>query len=131
MKRLIFQIEDDASTLEVYEIALEQAGFEVDTVESGEEALERLKLIKKGDLRKPDLILLDYLLPGIDGLDVLQNIRKDPKLKNLKVFITSNYSVRELKDKGEMIKGEKVVLKADYPPTKMVELIKDELDNSS
>ena len=128
MKRLILLIEDDASTSEVYEIALEQADFEVDTVESGEEAIERLKLIRKGEVRKPDLVLLDYLLPGIDGFDVLQNLRKDSKTKNLKVFITSNYSVKELKDKGEMIKGEKVVLKADYPPTKMVELINKELE---
>jgi len=126
-KKLIFLVEDDASTMEVYKIALEQAGFEVDPIESGEEALEKIKLIKQDKLKAPDLILLDYILPGIDGFDVLREIKKHPKTKKLKVFLTTNYSIEELKSRGEFINGEKFVLKADYPPTKMLLLVKKEL----
>jgi len=121
MNKNILLIEDDPSTLEVYKIALEQAGFVVDTADSGEEALEKIK--EDGH----DLILLDYILPGIDGSEVLREIRKNPKTKKIKVLITTNYSKEALKEKGEFVAGEKFVIKADYPPLKMIELIKKEL----
>jgi len=127
MKKLIFLVEDDASTMEVYKLALEGAGFEVDPIESGEEALEKIKEIEQGKLKVPDLILLDYILPGIDGFEVLEEIKKNPKTKKIKVFLTTNYSIEELKNRREFINGEKFILKADYSPTKMVQLIKKEL----
>lgn len=122
MNKNILLIEDDPSTLEVYKIALEQAGFVVDTADSGEEALEKIK--EDGH----DLILLDYILPGIDGSEVLREIKKNPKTKKIKVLITTNYSKEALKEKGKFVAGEKFVIKADYPPLKMIELIKKELD---
>jgi len=121
MNENILIIEDDPSTLEVYKIALEQAGFIVDTADSGEEALEKIK--EDGH----DLILLDYILPCIDGNEVLREIRKNPKTKKIKVLITTNYSKEALKEKGKFVTGEKFVIKADYPPLKMIELIKKEL----
>lgn len=127
MKKLIFLVEDDASTMEVYKLALEGAGFEVDPIESGEEALEKIKEIEQGKLKVPDLILLDYILPGIDGFEVLEEIKKNSKTKKIKVFLTTNYSIEELKNRREFINGEKFILKADCSPTKMVQLIKKEL----
>lgn len=126
MKKILF-IEDDPSTLEVYKIALEEAGFKVEPADSGEEALEKLKEISNGKMDKPDLILLDYILPEIDGLAVLKEINKNPKTKDIKVLITTNYSVEALKEKGKFVKGEKFIIKADYPPRKMVKLIKKEI----
>ena len=128
MKKLIFLVEDDASTMEVYKLALEGAGFEVDPIESGEEALEKIKEIEQGKLKVPDLILLDYILPGIDGFEVLEEIKKNSKTKKIKVFLTTNYSIEELKNRGKFINGEKFILKADCSPTKMVQLIKKELE---
>jgi len=126
MKKILF-IEDDPSTLEVYKIALEEAGFEVEPIDSGEEALEKLKDISDGRASKPDLVLLDYILPEIDGLTVLKEIKKNPKIKDIKVLITTNYSVEALKQKGKFVKGEKFIIKADYPPRRMIELIKKEI----
>lgn len=127
-KKQILFIEDDHSTMEVYQIAFEQAGFEVIPIFSGEDALELIKEIVRNKAKKPDLVLLDYVLSGVDGFEVLREIRKNPKTKNLKVILTTNYSVAELKLKGKFIDGKKFVLKADYPPSKLIELIKKELD---
>lgn len=127
-KKQILFIEDDHSTMEVYQVSLEQAGFEVIPIFSGEEALEKIKEIVQGKTKKPDLIMLDYVLSGIDGLEVLKEIRKNPKTKDLKVFMTTNYSVTELKLKNKFIDGQKFIVKADYPPRKLIELIKKELD---
>ena len=126
-KKQILFIEDDHSTMEVYQIAFEQAGFEVIPIFSGEDALEVIKEIVQNKTKKPDLILLDYVLSGVDGFEVLREIRKNPKTKNLKVLLTTNYSVAELKLKGKFIDGEKFVLKADYPPSKLIELVKKDL----
>lgn len=127
-KKQILFIEDDHSTMEVYQISLEQAGFEVIPIFSGEDALKKLKEIVQEKVKKPDLVLLDYVLSGIDGLEVLKEIRKNPKTKDLKVFITTNYSIAELKLKSKLINGEKFILKADYPPRKLIELIKKEFE---
>jgi len=123
MNKNVLLIEDDPSTMEVYKIALEQAGFVVDTADSGEDALEKIK--EDGH----DLILLDYILPGVDGGVVLREIRKNPKTKKIKVLIITNYSKEALESKGKFIAGEKFVIKADYPPMKMIELIKKELED--
>jgi len=125
MKKLIFFVEDDPATVEVYETALKANGFAVEIFTSGEEVLERMKQINGA--QKPDLILLDFILPELDGLQVVREIRKNKKTKDIKIFITTNYSIEELKAKGKFVDGEKFILKADYPPTRMIELIKKEL----
>lgn len=124
-KKLIFFVEDDPSTVEVYEIALKANDFIVETFTSGEEVLERIK--QADNTQKPNLILLDFILPEMDGLQVVREIRKNKKMKDIKIFITTNYSIEELKAKGKFVDGEKFILKADYPPTRMIKLIKKEL----
>ena len=126
-KKLILFIEDDIPTIEVYKIALERAGFMVEVLTSGEEAMDKIAEIEQGEAVKPDLVLLDYILPDIDGLQVLKEIRKRESTKDLKVFVATNYSVEKLKQEGKFVNGEKFILKADYPPSKLVDLVKKEL----
>jgi len=126
-RKLILFIEDDIPTVEVYKIALEQAGFMVEVITSGQEAMDKIAEIDQGEAVEPDLILLDYLLPDVDGLQILKEIRKRKNTKNLKVFIATNYSIEKLKQDGKFIAGEKFILKADYPPSKMAGLIEKEL----
>lgn len=126
-KKLILFIEDDIPTIEVYKIALERAGFMVEVLTSGEEAMDKIAEIEQGEAVRPDLVLLDYILPDIDGLQVLKEIRKRESTKDLKVFVATNYSVEKLKQEGKFVNGEKFILKADYPPSKLVDLVKKEL----
>lgn len=126
-RKLILFVEDDIPTVEVYKITLERAGFMVEVLTSGQEAMDKIAEIDQGEAVKPDLVLLDYILPDIDGLQVLKEIRKRKNTKNLKVFIATNYSIEKLKQDGKFIDGEKFILKADYPPSKMADLVKKEL----
>jgi len=126
-RKLILFVEDDVSTVEVYKITLEQAGFMVEVLTSGQEAMDKIVEIDQGAAIKPNLILLDYILPDIDGLQILKEIRKRKNTKNLKVFITTNYSIEKLKQDGKFVDGEKFILKADYPPSKMADLVRKEL----
>ncbi len=126
MKKRILFVEDDIATIDVYKIALESAGFDVDPMLLGGEAIRRIEEIDKGEAEKPDLVLLDLLLPDMNGIEVLEEIRKRENTKNMPVLILTNYSSKELETRGLLLKAEKYLLKTDYPPSKLVEFIKKE-----
>lgn len=81
MGKLILAIDDEEHILELLSYNLESNGFRVLTAESGEEGL---KILKKENV---DLVLLDIMLPGIDGLEMLKRIRKNPVLAELPVIM--------------------------------------------
>ncbi|MEM5871249.1 MAG: response regulator [Candidatus Aenigmatarchaeota archaeon] len=83
VKKKIMIVDDEANLRELVSAILEQEGYEVITAEDGKDALEKLKKVK------PDLILLDMMMPGMSGREVCERIRADPKTKDLKVaFLT-------------------------------------------
>lgn len=83
MAKKIMIVDDEESLVELVKAVLEQEGFEVIPAMNGGEALEKLKTAK------PDLILLDMMMPGMSGREVCESIRKNPETKDLKVaFLT-------------------------------------------
>jgi DNA-binding response OmpR family regulator len=86
IKKKILVVEDDGSMREIVSHKLELHGFEVIQAEDGKVALELFQQ------KKPDLVLLDLMLPEVDGFAVLENIRKnsDPGLSATPVIILSN-----------------------------------------
>jgi len=127
MKKKILLIEDDLPTIEVYKTGLEEAGFDVDPILTGEEAIRKMEEIDKKPKEKPDLILLDIVLPDKNGIEVLEKIRSFKNTKDIRVLILSNYSSKELEKKGFLLKSEKYLMKTDYPPSSLVKLLKKEL----
>ena len=127
MKKTILLVEDDLATIDVYEIALTKAGFEVEVASSGSEAIERIKAVGQG-AKKPDLVLLDLLLPDINGIEVLKEIRGQKETKDTLVFVMTNYTDGELEKIGYKLKAEKSILKAEYTPSQLAELVKKRLE---
>ncbi len=83
MAKKIMIVDDEPHLVELVGAILETEGYEVIKCHDGREALEKLKNIK------PDLVLLDMMMPGMSGREVCEQIRKNPKIKNLKViFLT-------------------------------------------
>jgi len=123
-KKLILLVEDEPQIVEVYQIALRAAGFEVESIAMGKDVIEKMKKIRSGQLKKPDLILLDLILPDINGLEVLQEIRKYEETKNLSVIILTNYGDAELEKNGYDLGVEQYLVKAQYTPTQLAALIK-------
>ncbi|MCL0036674.1 response regulator [Dehalococcoidia bacterium] len=74
--------------------------------------------------RKPDLLLLDIVLPNVDGWEILREIREDSNLKDLKVVILSNLGQKEEVEKGFKLRAVKYLIKAHYTPTEVVEEVK-------
>mgnify|MGYP003864131149 CR=1 FL=1 len=80
----ILIVDDDREMVELIELFLRNAGFVTISAFSGEEALE------KAFHEKPDLVLLDIMMPRIDGWEVLRRIKNDPEARNIPVaFITA------------------------------------------
>jgi len=126
MPKTILLIEDDLPTIDVYQTAFKEAKFKLEVITSGEKAIERMKEKRSP---KPDLILLDLLLPDINGIQVLEAIRKQEETKDLPVFILTNYTSQQLKEAGYDLKSEKFLLKTDYTPRQLVELVRERLKN--
>jgi len=82
-KKKIMTVDDEENLIELVKAILETEGYEVIAASNGKECLEKLKT------DKPDLILLDMMMPGMSGRETCEMIRKNPKTKNLKVaFVT-------------------------------------------
>ena len=98
----ILMIDDDLAFLELYGTVFNSAGFNFSVAKNGIEALEKAKL------EKPDLILLDIMLPDINGLEVLKRLKRDPETSVLgrKVY----FGLLELYSKS--LKNEKDILLA-------------------
>jgi DNA-binding response OmpR family regulator len=72
MRRKILVVEDDADQLEIIRLVLEKAGFAIGTAANGNDALVKTHSIL------PDLIILDLMLPGLNGFDICETLRKNP-----------------------------------------------------
>lgn len=118
MKKILI-IEDDYFLMDIYTTRLKKEGFEIEQATNGEEAIKKLQHIK------PDLILLDIVLPLREGFEVLKEIKKSEKLKDVPVIIISNLNQREEVQKGLSLGAIKYLVKADYTPTQIVEEIKN------
>lgn len=82
-KKKVMIVDDEESLVELVKVLLEKEGYEVITAYSGKECLEKLKRVR------PDLILLDLMMPEMSGREVLERIRENPETKDLKVaFLT-------------------------------------------
>jgi len=124
MKLKILLIEDETELVEIYEEILKKTGFEIETLKWGNTALERLKEIKEGKSKKPDLILLDLILPDINGMEILEKARTEEETKDIPFFILTNYSNPELERIGKELKVEKYVIKTEVTPVQLAQIIK-------
>jgi DNA-binding response OmpR family regulator len=76
MKEKILIVEDDLPTLKLLEETLKIEGFEIDTAMLAKEAMEKLEEIRQGKREKPDLILLDLILPDMNGIESFERSKK-------------------------------------------------------
>ena len=125
--RKILLIEDDPPTIEIYKEILKKAKFEVEVLEWGKDGLDALEAIKDGKKEKPDLVLLDLILPDINGIAILRKARRDEKLKDIPFFVLTNYSDVKLEKECLQLGAEKYLVKANYIPAKIVSAIKNRL----
>jgi DNA-binding response OmpR family regulator len=116
-KKTILLTEDDPFLIDIYTTKLGE-DFDVKVARNGKEAL---KMVKE---KTPDLLLLDIVLPQIDGWQVLAEIRKEKKLEKIPVVVLSNLGQKTEIDKGFNLGVAKYLIKAHFTPAEVVEEIK-------
>lgn len=120
-KNKILIIEDETALLYALQAQLSQNGFEILTATQGSEGLEKIKRFN------PDLIVLDVLLPDMHGFEVLKQIKKDPKIKNIPVIILSNVGEKETVEEGLKLGADDYIIKTKHTLEEVLEKIKQAL----
>jgi DNA-binding response OmpR family regulator len=119
----ILLIEDDEVLAGMYKMKFKQKGYDIVVAENGEKGLKEAKK------EKPDLILLDLILPQKDGYQVLRELKENEQTKDIKVFILSNLGQNGEVKKGKKMGAEDYFIKANMTPGQLVEKIKKKLND--
>ena len=123
MKKILI-IEDEKILAEMYRDKLISEGFKVISASSAEKGTEILKK------EIPDLILLDILLPGENGVNFLTRIKKDSKFSSIPVLAFSNYDGPEIKKQALKLGVEDYLIKTDYTPNEIIAKIRQILSEA-
>ncbi len=120
-KKKILLVEDDVALASVYKARLELEGFEVGGVSNGEDALsEAIKF-------KPDLILLDAMMPKISGFDVLDILRNTPETSNIRIIMLTALSQPKDKERAEQLGVDEYLVKSQVVISDVVDRVKHHL----
>jgi len=124
-KTTILIAEDDTTLSEIATDRLRHEGYQVYTVFDGADALRVAKTMK------PDLILLDILMPGMNGFEVLEKLKSDPELRDIVVIVFSNLAQDKDIARGRQLGAADYIVKSNFTPSLIVEHIEQVLSKQS
>ena len=116
-------VEDEQAISQMYRIKLEAEGYEVFTAENGAKGLEVIKQ------HKPDVVLLDIMMPEMTGDVMLKKLRETDWGKDIKVIILTNVSEEEAMKKVKELGVSDFVIKAQSTPHQVLDVVKRVLGN--
>lgn len=114
----VMLVEDDEFLSDIYHKKFEMEGFKISYADNGEKGLEDIKK------KKPDIVLLDILLPKMDGFTVLEKLKEDDSVKNIPVILLTNLGQRDDVQKGMEKGAVDYLIKAHFKPSEVVDKIK-------
>jgi DNA-binding response OmpR family regulator len=117
-QKKVLLAEDDKTLLEMYNLKFKESGLNILTVQDG---LAALDLAKK---ELPDLILLDIMMPKMDGFAVLTELKADAQTSKIPVFMLSNLGQKADIEKGQRLGATDYIVKASMTPSQVLEKIK-------
>jgi len=125
-KQKVLIVDDDEFLLDMYVMKFKDSGFDVEIAKSGEEAVQKLK-----DGFAADAVLLDIVMPNMDGLEALKTIKKEKLAPSSKCIILSNLGQKEDIDKGVAAGADDYIIKAHFTPTEVVDKVKGLIERKS
>jgi DNA-binding response OmpR family regulator len=120
-RKKILLIEDDPFISEMYALKFKQE-YDFDVANDGAMGLQKLAE------NKPDLVLLDIIMPKMDGFEVLQKMKTDPNLASIPVVLLTNLGRKEDEKKGLQMGAIDYIVKAHFTPSEVVEKVKQILN---
>ncbi len=115
-------VEDDVFLSQIYQKKFEMEGYKVSTADNGEKGLMDAKK------KKPNIILLDILLPKMDGFAVLAKLKSDAEVKDIPVILLTNLGQKEDVDKGLEQGAADYLIKAHFKPSEVVDKVRKVLN---
>lgn len=112
-------IEDDPLIQRMYQKIFTFENYEVQVASNGEEGLEKVKT------SQPDAILLDVMMPVMNGLEVLDKLKSDPKLKPVPVIMLTNLADEKDAETALSRGAVKYIIKSDYDPKQVLDMVKE------
>jgi len=119
MAKKILIVEDDKFLRELIVKKLSNEGYDVIEAVDGEQGIQKIRDTK------PDLVLLDLILPGIDGFGVLMQKKEDPFIASIPVIVLSNLGQKEDVDKGISLGATDYLIKAHFTPGEIIEKVRN------
>ena len=117
-KNKILIIDDDPFILDMYVLKLKDAGFEVEVARDGKEGLKKIKDFA------PEIVLLDIVMPAMDGFEVLRTLKREGGKPIFKIVLLTNLGQKDDVEKGMQLGADDYVIKAHFTPSEVVEKIK-------
>lgn len=114
----VLLVEDDVFLAGIYQKKFEIDGFKITIAENGEKGLAEVKK------KPPDVILLDILLPKLDGFAILDRLKKDPATKDIPVILLTNLGQKDDVEKGLEAGAADYLIKAHFKPSEVVDKVK-------
>lgn len=119
----ILLVEDEEMLANMYEVKFKNEGYELLKAHDGAKGLEMMKSTK------PDFVLLDIIMPKMDGFSVLSAMKEDSELQNIPVLLLTNLGQDEDIEKGKKLGAVGYLVKANVTPIDVVNRVKTELAN--
>jgi len=114
----ILLVEDDVFLSGIYQKKFEMEGFKISTADNGLKGYEETKK------KKPDIVLLDILLPKMDGFAVLEKLKQTPETKDIPVILLTNLGQKDDVQKGLEQGAVDYLIKAHFKPSEVVDKVK-------
>jgi len=118
----ILLIEDEEIIINLLQRKLEKEGYEMRVARDGQEGLEKMKEAK------PDLVLLDIIMPKMGGFEVMEEMQKEAELKKIPVIIISNSGQPVELDRAKELGVRDWLIKTEFDPQEVLEKVKKQID---
>jgi CheY-like chemotaxis protein len=123
MAKKILIIEDEEILISLLQRKLTQENYEITIARDGEEGLKKMKEVR------PDLILLDIIMPKKGGFEVMEEMQKDKGLEKIPVIIISNSGQPVEIDRAQKLGVEDWLIKTEFDPQEVIEKVKRQIGN--
>ncbi|MDP3769826.1 MAG: response regulator [Candidatus Sungbacteria bacterium] len=117
----ILVIDDDPFILDMYVLKFKDQGFQIDTATDGKAGLEKIKSFK------PDIVLLDVVMPKMDGFDVIKKLKEENEPRTFKILFLTNFGQKEDVERGMQLGADGYIIKAHFTPSEVVVKVKEVL----
>ena len=121
MPKKILLVEDEEIMIDLLQKKLTKEGYEVSVARDGEEGLKLMREVK------PALILLDIVMPKMGGFEVMEQMAKEPELRDIPVIVISNSGQPVELDKAQKLGAKDWLIKTEFDPQEVIEKVKKQV----